>query len=60
MVMGLRICGNGFGELLADGKTVSKQITRFKPDERFVPEDPAEFWGNGTQEAWLGLVPRKC
>jgi hypothetical protein len=46
----------------ADGEgikhpTVSQQITTFRPDSTFVPENASDFWNKDVQQAWLDIVP---
>jgi hypothetical protein len=45
------------GDITGFAPTFSQQIVSFKPDPVFAPENPAEFWSNETQHAWLSIVP---
>lgn len=38
---------------------VSQQITTFKPDLGFVPENTSDFWNDEVRRKWLGIVPSK-
>jgi hypothetical protein len=45
------------GDVTGFAPTFSQQVISFKPDPVFAPEEPAEFWSNETQHAWLSIVP---
>lgn len=37
---------------------ISQHIRKFIPDLDFVPEEPADYFSNKTQQKWLDLVPK--
>ena len=45
------------GDITGFAPTFSQQIVKFEPSSLFAPEDPADFWSNETQHAWLSIVP---
>ncbi|KAF2190988.1 hypothetical protein K469DRAFT_732514 [Zopfia rhizophila CBS 207.26] len=46
------------GDLTGFAPKFSQQITTFKPDHRFAPENASAFWDGETQDAWLSIVPK--
>ena len=45
------------GDITGFAPTFSQQIVKFEPSSVFAPEEPADFWSNETQHAWLSIVP---
>lgn len=45
------------GDITGFAPKFSQQITAFKPDLGFAPENASEFWGAETQQKWLDIVP---
>ncbi|KAJ9137311.1 hypothetical protein NKR23_g9270 [Pleurostoma richardsiae] len=48
----------GSGDLTGFAPRFSQQITTFKPDPMFVPENTSEFFTNTVRQKWLSLVPK--
>jgi hypothetical protein len=47
------------GDITGFAPEFSQQITTFKPDLSFAPENASEFWSAETQQKWLDIVPGK-
>jgi hypothetical protein len=45
------------GDVTGFAPKFTQQITTFKPDPVFAPENASEFWSQETQHAWLNIVP---
>ncbi|KAF2852749.1 hypothetical protein T440DRAFT_466332 [Plenodomus tracheiphilus IPT5] len=45
------------GDVTSFMPSFSQRMVRFRPEGIFAPEDAETFFGNETQEAWLGIVP---
>ncbi|KAK3986360.1 hypothetical protein QBC44DRAFT_297198 [Cladorrhinum sp. PSN332] len=46
------------GDITGFAPQVSQQITMFKPDPMFVPENGSEFFSEEVRKKWLSIVPR--
>ncbi|KAL1980703.1 hypothetical protein VTN96DRAFT_3620 [Rasamsonia emersonii] len=46
------------GDVTGFAPQFSQQITTFKPDLGFAPENTSEFWSDAVQDKWLSIVPR--
>ncbi|KAK4222122.1 hypothetical protein QBC38DRAFT_520194 [Podospora fimiseda] len=46
------------GDITGFAPQISQQITTFKPDPMFVPENGSDFFSEQVKQKWLGIVPR--
>ncbi|KAK4161225.1 hypothetical protein QBC43DRAFT_357998 [Cladorrhinum sp. PSN259] len=46
------------GDITGFAPQISQQITMFKPDPMFVPENGSEFFSEEVRKKWLSIVPR--